>query len=186
MPEPDNKVAAYEDLFGLPDNVVGEILEGELVTHPRPSPKHALAASMMGAELIREFGSRAAGSSGDWWILFEPECHLNGEIFVPDIAGWRKENMSELPDTAWFSVRPDWICEIISPSTAKYDRGVKQEIYAREGVPHYWIVDPMARTVEVFALGDISWTQLGLVSEDEVVNLAPFESMPFDLSMLWA
>ena len=186
MSKPADKIATYKDLFDLPDNVVGEILGGELVTHPRPSPKHALAASMVGAELIREFGSRRSGSSGGWWILDEPECHLNDEIIVPDIAGWRRTSMPELPDTAWFSVRPDWVCEIISPSTAKYDRGIKREIYEREGLPHYWIVDPIAKTVEVFAMSGGVWSQVDLVSDDEVVNLVPFESMPFDLAALWA
>ena len=187
MANPADKTASYEDLFGIPDNEVGEILAGDLITHPRPTPKHSLAASMMGAELIREFGSRQKdGSNGDWWILDEPECHLAADIVVPNLAGWRKSTMQELPETAWFDTRPDWVCEVISPSTARYDRGIKREIYAREGIGYYWIVDPIEKLIEVFVLKDGSWLLTNTAVADQKIGLAPFESLPFDLSVLWA
>ena len=185
MAKPVNRIATYEDLFDLPDNVVGEIFGGDLVTHPRPSPRHSRAASMVGVLLGGSFDFKAIGDENGWWILDEPECHPGADIVVPEIAGWRKANLADLPETAWFGTRPDWVCEVISPATAKYDRGVKREIYAREGVPFYWIVDPVARMVEVFTLKNGIWVQEALVADDEVVNLVPFESLPFDLSVLW-
>lgn len=186
MGEPADKSATYEDLFELPPNVVGEIINGELITHPRPGPKHANASSALAALLRTKFGSGPTRTQEDWWILFEPECHLGKDIVVPDIAGWRKTTMPELPDTAWFNVRPDWVCEVVSPSTAKYDRGIKREIYAGAEVPHYWLVDPIARIIEVFVLRSRNWIQTDLASDEQVVNLEPFEILPFDLTLLWA
>lgn len=173
--------ATYEDLFDLPDNVVGEILAGQLVTQPRPAPRHALAAMAVGAALFSEFGRKSkSGNESDWWILYEPECHLEADIVVPDIAGWRKSTMPEIPDAAWFNIRPDWVCEVLSPSTAKQDRGVKREIYAREGVGYYWIIDPVEQLIEVFVLNDGSWVLANTAVGDKTVHL-----VPFGLSVLW-
>jgi len=185
MVKPAHRTATYEDLFDLPENIVGEILGGELVTHPRPAPKHARAASVIGAKLLSKFDTQPSGDSGDWWILDEPECHLASDIVVPDIAGWRKTTMSQMPDTAWFGIRPDWVCEVLSPSTAKYDRDIKRKIYAREGVRHYWMVDPVEKMIEVFVLEGGSWVVSDVVSDSQTVHLEPFEILPFDLSALW-
>lgn len=185
MSKPANQEATYEDLYSLPENVVGEILGGELFAHPRPAPRHSLAASMIGAELIRGFGSRGTGGNGNWWILDEPECHLGKDVVVPDLAGWRKNTLTKIPDTAWIDIRPDWVCEVISPSTAQYDRGIKREIYAREEVGHYWIVDPVEKIIEVFALKDGFWLLAATATNDQQIALVPFETMPFDLSSLW-
>lgn len=185
MGKPADKVATYQDLFNIPDNEVGEILGGELIAHPRPAPKHVRAASVLGARLLTQFDSKPDGEEGGWLILFEPECHLNADIVVPDIAGWRKTTMPGLPETAWFGIRPDWVCEVISPSTAKFDKGIKREIYAREEVGHYWMVDPIAKMIEVFELDEGRWVLVAAVSDDQIVHLPPFEVLPFDLSVLW-
>ena len=185
MVKPAHRTATYEDLFDLPENVVGEILGGELVTHPRPAPKHARAASAIGAMLFTNFDFKSSGGEGEWWILHEPECHLADDIIVPDIAAWRKTTMPQLPDTAWFGIRPDWVCEVLSPSTAKYDRDIKRKIYAREGVGHYWMVDPIEKMIEVFVLENGSWVVSDVVTDSKIVNLVPFEILPFDLSALW-
>ena len=186
MAKPANRPATYEDLFGIPDNLIGEIFDGELITQPRPAPKHARAASAIGAILFNNFDYKPRGDDGGWWILYEPECHLASDIVVPDIAGWRESTMHSLPETAWFGIRPDWVCEVISPATGKYDRGVKREIYAREGVGYYWIVDPIERFVEVFVLQRGSWVLSETGFDQQLVNLVPFEALPFDLSVLWA
>ncbi|OED38069.1 hypothetical protein AB833_21190 [Chromatiales bacterium (ex Bugula neritina AB1)] len=185
MGKPASKTATYEDLFNIPDNEVGEIFGGELVTHPRPAPRHARAAAVVGARLLTEFDTKPNGEDGGWWILDEPECHLGSDIVVPDIAGWRKTTMPELPEAAWFGVRPNWVCELISPSTAKYDRGVKREIYARDGVGYYWIVDPLVKLIEVFVLQQGNWVLAETGAAEQVASLVPFETMPFDLSALW-
>lgn len=184
MSKPADRIATYDDLVNVPDNMVGEILSGSLVTHPRPSPKHSLAASAIGALLFTNFQS--SENTDGWWILDEPECHLAADVVVPDIAGWRKATMPVLPETAWFDIPPDWVCEILSPATAKYDRGVKREIYAREKISYYWIVDPVERLIEVFAWQNGRWILEMAVTDEQTVHLPPFEQLPFDLSILWA
>lgn len=186
MNSPAKRIAKYQDLFSIPDNMVGEIIAGELVTQPRPGPRHARAASAVGAILFNEYDFKSGGSSQGWWIFDEPECHLSSDIVVPDIAGWKKTSMPELPDAAWFDTPPDWVCEVVSPSTAKYDRGSKRDIYAREGVGFLWIVDPIARMIEVFGLEDDRWILATTVTDNQVAQLPPFVELPFDLSALWA
>ena len=109
MVKPADKIATYEDLFDLPENLVGEIFGGEIIAHPRPAPKHARAASIIGATLSSRFDFKMTGDDSGWWIIDEPECHIGGDIVVPGIAGWRKKTMLELPDTAWFDISPDWV-----------------------------------------------------------------------------
>ncbi len=184
MVKPADKIATYQDLYNIPDSLVGEILGGELVTHHRPAPKHARAASVLGARLLSNFDTLPDGESGGWWILDEPECHLGKDIVVPDIAGWRKTTMAELPESAWFDICPDWVFEVISPATARHDRGVKRDIYARVGVGHYWIVDPIEKFIEVIELQNQHWVLLQTAFDSQVVGLSPFEKMSFDLSAI--
>ncbi|MFN3595529.1 MAG: Uma2 family endonuclease, partial [Thiobacillaceae bacterium] len=139
--------ARYEDLFDLPEHLVGEILNGRLITHPRPAPRHALAYSNLGDELVGPF-HKGRGGPGGWWILDEPEIHIGGDILVPDLAGWRRERLPKFPETAYFELAPDWLAEILSPATARVDRTEKLPLYARWGVKHVWLVDPDLRTLE--------------------------------------
>lgn len=135
------KQANYQDIIDLPENIVGEIIYGQLETHPRPAPRHALAPGSIDDELISPF-QKGRGGPGGWWILPEPECHLGTQVLVPDLAGWRRQRMFALPETAWFEVIPDWVCEILSPSTARLDRIVKMPLYAQLGIVHLWLIDP--------------------------------------------
>jgi Uma2 family endonuclease len=186
MNEPAQRIACYEDILALPENLVGEIIAGELHTHPRPAPRHAQAYSALTANLWSPFSS-GTGGPGGWWILDEPEIHLSEHVLVPDIAGWRRERMPELPETAWFELTPDWVCEILSPSTARTDRALKMPIYAAEGVGHLWLVDPDARTLEVYGLQDNGhWLLLETLKEDDGVRQPPFEAISFALGSLWA
>lgn len=182
---PSEKPAVYEDLFDLPEHVVGEIINGRLVTHPRPAPKHARAYSSLGGELLGPF-DQGRGGPGGWWILDEPEIHLMGDILVPDLAGWRRERMPKLPETAWFDLAPDWLCEILSPSTAQVDRAEKLPIYARWGVHHVWLVDPDLRTLEAYENQNGRWVLLTTLKDDDPVSLPPFDAISFSLAGLWA
>lgn len=128
MSSPIKRTAKYEDLFSVPDNMVGEIIAGELITQPRPGPKHARAASALGAVLFNKYDFKLSDDDPGWWIIDEPECHFGDDIVVPDVVGWKRSTMSESPETAWFDVSPDWVCEVVSPFTAKYDRGAKRDI----------------------------------------------------------
>ena len=186
MSEPARRIARYEDILALPEHLVGEILEGALHTHPRPAPRHALTYSVLGFAIGAPFHG-GVGGPGGWWIIDEPEIHLGPDVLVPDIAGWRRERLPELPQTAWFDLAPDWVCEILSPATARTDRAVKMPIYAREGVPHLWLVDPDARTLEAYRLQDNGhWLLLSTLNEDDPVRQPPFEAVSFPLGSLWA
>jgi Uma2 family endonuclease len=184
MAEPAHRAATYEDLLAVPEHLVAEILFGELVTHPRPAPPHAVAASALGNILgpPYQFGN---GGPGGWLLVDEPEQHIGGHIAVPDLAGWRREHMSVLPATAWFETAPDWICEVLSPSTQRYDRGGKRTIYAEAGVGHLWHVDPMLKMLEVFELRDGKWLLVGVFHDDAQVTAPPFAEAGFALNLLW-
>ncbi len=185
MSEPVKRHATYEDLLGLPEHLVGEILAGELHTHPRPAPRHTRAYSALGYAVGGPFDG-GIGGPGGWWILDEPELHLGDDIVVPDLAGWRRQRMPELPDTAWFGLAPDWVCEILSPTTARIDRTLKMALYARERVPFLWLVDPDARTLEVYRLHEERhWLLLQTLQEDNSVRQPPFDAVEFSLAALW-
>ena len=185
MGDPAARRATYEDLLAVPDHLVAEILNGLLITHPRPAARHARAASRLGAELDGPF-DRGRNGPGGWLLLDEPELHLHGDVLVPDLAGWRRERMPELPDTAAFELAPDWVCEVLSPSTEATDRAEKMPIYGREGVGHVWLVDPVARTLEVFQLEASRWVVLGTWRDDAWVRAAPFTELDLELAGLWA
>jgi Uma2 family endonuclease len=177
--------ATYDDLKRLPDNVVGEILAGELIVSPRPSVPHTQTASMLGSEIIFRFNRPPGGSGGPggWWVVWEPELHLHGDVVVPDVAGWRRERMPKLPTTPAIELPPDWVCEVRSPSTARIDRMLKMPIYAREGVKHLWSVDPSARMLEVFRLDGGQWISVAAYDgESSPARIEPFEAIEIDLS----
>jgi len=181
----DKKPATYADLEALPETVVGELIDGELHVSPRPAPRHALAASRLGGELSGPF-DRGRGGPGGWFLLFEPELHMSGgNVLVPDFAGWRRERMPELPQTVGFAVVPDWACEVLSPSTSRLDRILKLPLYAREGVLHVWIIDPIARTLEVHRLDGRSYAPPVIHEANARVRAEPFEAFELELGFLW-
>lgn len=172
----------YAELERLPEHLVGEIVQGELVVSPRPAPRHTLASSRLGASLI---GSFDRGGQGGWWILDEPELHLETDVLVPDLAGWRRERLPAIPEEAYFTLAPDWVCEILSPRTAALDRARKLPIYAREGVPFLWLVDPLARTLEVYLLREGGWLLSAVHEGDATVRAAPFEEAALEIASFW-
>lgn len=184
MADPARRDATYEDLRALPENVVGEILDGELHVQPRPASPHALAASVLGGELGPPF-HRGRGGPGGWVILHEPELHLRNDVLVPDLAGWRRERMPTMPDAPAFTLAPDWVCEVVSPSTGRVDRTKKRPIYAREQVRHLWFVDPIERTLEVFRLEGSFYSVVATHSGDDRVRAEPFEAIELELAALW-
>ncbi len=176
--------ATYRDVLDAPAHMVAEIVRGALHLQPRPAVRHAIAGSSLGMALGSPF-QWGRGGPGGWWILDEPELHFGEDILVPDLAGWRRERMPKPPDEAYFTLAPDWVCEILSPSTRKLDLEEKRPVYAREGVGHLWFVDPAARTLEAFALEGGAWTPAGAARENEPVRLPPFEAVAFPLGALW-
>ena len=179
------KRATYEDVLNAPENKVAEILDGELFLSPRPAPRHAVAHSRLLGALGGPF-DRGLGGPGGWWILTEPELHFGEQVVVPDLAGWRRERMPGMPDEAFFSLAPDWVCEVLSPSTERIDRSRKLRIYAEAGVQHAWLVKPSDRTLEVFRLRDAAWTIVAVWEDAAVIRAEPFEVVELELGRLWA
>ncbi len=184
MSQPAQRPARYEDLFDLPDNVVGEIVNGELHVSPRPASPHAFSSSSMGQHVGWRF-QQGEGGPGGWWIIDEPELHLAADILVPDLAGWRKERMPVFPEVAYFELAPDWVCEILSPSTHRLDRIQKMPVYAREGVKHLWLVDPVERYLEVFRLVDGLWTRVSQHAGEGMIRAEPFDAVELDMGAWW-
>ena len=177
--------ATYQDVLDAPAHMVAEIVDGTLHTHPRPAPPHTRASSVLGGKIGPPFDFEAGGPGG-WWILDEPELHLRDEVLVPDLAGWRREQMPELPDTPYFPLGPDWVCEVLSASTRKVDLQEKRPAFAREGVTHLWLIDPIDRTLDAFERRDGEWVLIACAKDDEPVSVRPFDAITFSLGDLWA
>ena len=186
MPRPGlaKRPATYEDLLKVPDHLIAEILEGELYATPRPAVPHAVATSALGSEIGGPF-HQGRGGPGGWWILFEPELHLGPDVSVPDLAGWRRSRLPQLPDAAAFTIAPDWVCEVISPSTEALDRVPKLRIYARESVSDVWFVNPRTQTLEVLRLEKGRWMVVATHDGDVSVRVEPFDAVSLDLFRLW-
>lgn len=186
MAESAVREATHEDLLALPREVTGQILFGVLHAHPRPAPRHARASSTLGEELGPPF-NRGRGGPGGWLILDEPEVHFGRHVLVPDLTGWRRERMPEMPiDKAYFVLSPDWVCEVLSPSTAALDRGDKLNVYATERVAHVWFVDPEALTLEVLELDGASYRVRNVYANQVTVRAVPFDAIELGLGLLWA
>jgi Uma2 family endonuclease len=184
MTLPAKRPATYADIVALPEHVVGEILNGDLVVSPRPAPRHSVASSALGATLGPPF-QFGDGGPGGWWIVDEPELHLGDDVLVPDLAGWRRERLPSVPDEAYFTLPPDWVCEVLSPSTSRVDRTRKLPIYARAAIPCAWLIDPAAQTLEVYRLESGRWMLAATHGGEERVRAAPFEAISVDLARLW-
>jgi len=185
MFEPKRRRATYQDVLDAPVHLVAEIVDGELWLSPRPAGPHTAVASALGDELGPPF-RRGRGGPGGWIILYEPELHLGPEIVVPDLAGWRRERLPRVENTAYFTLAPDWLCEVVSRSTEKLDRAKKLPIYAAYGVRNVWLVDPIQRMLEVLRLHEGRWLTLAVHCDDAKIRAEPFDALELDLADLWA
>ncbi len=181
------KEASYADVLNAPPHKVAEIIHGELMLSPRPAGPHTVAMTALTEELGPPF-KRGRGGPGGWIILTEPELHLGRDILVPELAGWRRETMSVVANEPYFVIRPDWICEVLSPSTERYDRAAKVALYAAAGVSDAWLVNPLLQSLEVLGLSSTTpgqWSVRGVHHDDAKVRARPFEEFELDLSILW-
>jgi Uma2 family endonuclease len=176
--------ATYADLEAVPPHLVAELVDGELYASPRPASPHARAAGKLYSRLDRPF-DEGIGGPGGWVILPEPELHLGEDVLVPDIAAWRRERMPEMPEVVGFTLAPDWVCEVLSPSTAKLDRDKKMKVYAREGVRHLWLVDPLKQALEVYGLEGGRWEARATHTGQALVHAEPFTPLLLELGVLW-
>jgi len=193
-PPPLARRATYADLEAVPSNKVAELIRGTLYVMPRPASVHARASSALTMEIGGPF-DRGRGGPGGWIILNnEPELHFPDptapgaiDALVPDLAGWRRERMPTMPHVAAFTLAPDWTCEVLSPSTEKHDREEKMPVYAREGVRHAWLIDPIARVLEVYVLDARgSFSDPAIYRDADIVRAVPFDAIALELSALWA
>jgi len=180
--KPLKKGATYDDLRDVPDHFVAEMFDGELYATPRPALPHAHASSALGSKIFESFHRTGPGG---WVILDEPELHFGSDVLVPDLAGWRRERLPTLPADAYMTLAPDWICEVLSASTEALDRGKKLRIYAREGVAHCWLVDPVRQALEVLSLESGKWTLLDRHEGRINVRAVPFDAIELELGALW-
>ncbi len=190
MSAPAVRRATYQDVLDAPANVIAEVIFGALHTQPRPALPHARVSSRLGVAIGRRFDLDDDDSDGPGgWILYdEPELHLGAEpdIVVPDIAGWHRERLAGTQqDGAFLSVPPDWLCKVLSPSTQRLDRAEKMDIYLREQVRHVWLIDPLARTLEVYRHGGELWHRIAVHHGDAVVRAEPFDAVELPLRRLW-
>jgi Uma2 family endonuclease len=176
--------ATYDDLLRFPEHVIAELIDGEIYTPSRPASPHSFAASVLSALLGAPFQLGLRGPGG-WWIRNKPELHLRNDAFVPDVVGWRRDITPTCPNTSGTDIPPDWLCEVLSPSNAGYDRVKKVPKYARNGVEHVWIVDPIARTLEVYRLNGEHYLLVSTHEADERVKIEPFDAVELDLALLW-
>jgi Uma2 family endonuclease len=184
MAETAVRQATYADLEAVPEHLVAEIIDGVLETHPRPRPRHAMAASDLSTLLGTPF-RYGRGGPGGWIFMVEPELHLGSQVVVPDLAAWRRERVPTDFEAAFIEIAPDWICEILSPSTTRLDRGRKRRIYGEAGIGHLWLLDPGAGVLEGFALTDGRWLLLETAQRSETVALPPFDAVPFPFDDLF-
>jgi Uma2 family endonuclease len=198
MNESISRPATYQDVLDAPEHMVAEIVDGMLHTHPRPAIRHAKAASRLGMLLGSAFDLGMGGPGG--WVLYdEPELHLGADILVPDLAGWRGREPADGPYT---TLVPDWICEVLSPSTHRLDRGRKLDIYRREGISHAWLIDPARQRLEVYRRSPVDapsssrggdeapqprdeWVDVATHDGAVTVWAEPFDAVALDLGLLW-
>jgi Uma2 family endonuclease len=183
-PKHTHKPATYQDVLDAPEHMVAEVVEGDLYLSPRPGKPHGHAETRLTTLLDGPFGL-GRGGPGGWIIMSEPELHLGDDILVPDLAGWRSERAPLAGDEPYFKVVPDWVCEIVSPSTGRLDRIKKLPRYAASGVKHAWIIDPPQKSLEVYRNENERWSIIAVHAGEEAVRAEPFEAVPLELALLW-
>lgn len=183
--EPARKAPTLADLDALPSHIKGEIIEGVLYTMTRPRGRHQRTGLAIGGELRGPFDLGRNGPGG-WWILPEPGIELpNTPEISPDLAGWRRERLPTLPDDGPLRVVPDWVCEILSPSTRRHDLLVKKPYYARIGVGHHWLIDLAAQTLTSYRLEGTRWVELAVYGDEREVRIEPFADVALDVAAWW-
>lgn len=186
MSELAKKSATYEDLYKIPDNMIGEIIDGELIATPRPAPKHVRATTVLSNIIGPSYDrSGEGGGPGGWIFLYEVEIKLGEHILVPDLAGWKQERFPTEIEHNWIPVAPDWICEFLSPATLRTDKIKKMPVYAQFGVAYAWLIDPRDKTLDIYSLESGRWSLLGSFVENDKVRAEPFLEIEINLADLW-
>jgi Uma2 family endonuclease len=188
MAEAALKLATWDDLealTGVPEGTNVEIVDGEIVLTPRSASSSGRTQGGLYYFVGGPFDFDPDGPGG-WWLVIEPEVELDRhQVLIPDLAGWRRERLPRLPDSRRVRVRPDWVCEVLSPSTERLDRLRKANAYLRAGVPHYWLVSVPGRLLEALEAQGDRWVRVGAYSDGDVVRIPPFEAVELDVGRLF-
>lgn len=174
-----------EEFLALPEDLRVEFIGGEVVEKAAPAGEHSNAQAGMVTVLRSGFSRKPGGRSpGGWWILVEVDVQLGGEIYRPDLCGWRRERAPESPRGRPITLRPDWICEVVSPTNARNDRVVKMLRYHQAGVPNYWLLDPADGTLTVMRYSEAGYITVLAATREETVRAEPFDALPFKVAEL--
>ena len=185
MSAPARSLATYADLLTLPEETRGEIIAGEVIVQPSPTPAHQSTVGEIYAELRNPF-QRGRGGPGGWWLIPDVDVEFGPhDICRPDVSGWQRDRVPTFPADRPVRQRPDWICEALSPRTAVRDQGDKRAIYQRAQVPWYWVVDPLNRTLSVLRLVEAGYVVDRVAGDQGMVALAPFDAVPIDLASIF-
>ena len=183
--DPARKLPTRADLDALPANIKGEIIEGVLYTMTRPRGLHQRTALVIGSALLGPFDLGNSGPGG-WWIVPEPGIELpNTPEIAPDVAGWRRDRLVTPPKDDPITLVPDWVCEVLSPTTRRHDLLIKKPYYARIGVRHHWLVDLDAHTVSAHRLESGHWLELGVYGDERDARIEPFDAIALDIASFW-
>jgi Uma2 family endonuclease len=187
--EPARKLATWDDLLRLPEDVRAEVVAGVLLSPPAPLPRHARAQGALRRFLGGPFDDdHGRGGPGGWWILLEVDVRFgHHDIVRPDLSGWLRDRLPQPWDVRPIDVVPDWVAEVLSRSNAAHDRVRKRELYARAGVPYYWIIDPDACTLEALRLDPVTraWIEVGAYDGTSTARIAPFDAVELEVQRLF-
>lgn len=174
------------DWLSQPEDARFELIDGELVEKATPSLEHGRAQGRTVGAIGQRFDRRPGGPEGPggWWIATEVDVVLDGRGYRPDLAGWRRERLPSLPKDRPILVRPDWICEILSDSNRTSDTVVKLRRYHQAGVPHYWLLDPVDRTLVVHRHLPEGYVVALAAAAGERVRAEPFDAIELSVSVL--
>lgn len=184
---PATKLATYDDLLALGEDVRAEVIAGSIHLAPSGLPEHGHAtgsiAHFIGGPFDRDDGY---GGPGGWWIFLELDVRLSlHNIVRPDLCGYRRDRLREPWGKRPLDLAPDWVCEILSPSNAAHDRVTKAALYAQHGVPFFWLLDPAERVLETFTLRDGLWMRTGSFDDTATARIVPFEAIELDIGRLF-
>jgi Uma2 family endonuclease len=189
MTLPATRLATFADLEALGDDARVEVIAGNIVEKAHPSAEHADAQLALGAFLRQRFNHRGDGGGpgpGGWWILAEVDVEMEThEVYRPDLAGWRRDRLPERPRGRPVRTRPDWVCEVLSPSNRRNDLVTKMRVLHRCGVPHYWIVDPEEEVLTVHRWQEGGYLVALTATRGETVRAEPFDAVDLAVGTLF-
>lgn len=187
--------ATIEDWLRIPEEKRAELIHGRIVYHAFPGVKHGDTQAQI-SHFLRPYRGRRPGGEGGggaalpggWWLSQEVDMQIGDIGCRPDVVGWRRDRHARVPEAderGVVTAVPDFLCEVLSASTVRYDQGEKRDAYFRAGVPHYWMVDPTNQTLTVLEWTERGYVILRVAGPGETVRAAPFEAVEIPVEDLF-